>query len=125
MFFTVRKNSYFRLMFHYGFLSVNLFYLVFAALYLVSLGLFSVNRLIDSKSESDIADIEHCKLIETSDLQRNPGDNTYCYCDYFLNTVVQKQVHNISRNTIYPPLHLKIPVSGAVLLLTARSPPIV
>ncbi len=82
-------------MFQFGFFSMNIVYIAFAAIYLVSFGLLSYNKLGARKQDNSAAKENQEKTISYHSGTEDKNPASFHYSDYFTGGSVQKPpAHN-------------------------------
>lgn len=114
-------------MFQFGLFSMNIVYIAFAAIYLVSFGLLSYNRL-EAKKQNDNApreDREKTISYHSGTEDKNPA--SFHYSDYFTGGSVQKPPadnHSLKKTRVLPFLE-EIPDHLFYFSILSRPPPAV
>ncbi|MDZ7738043.1 MAG: hypothetical protein U5K32_03035 [Bacteroidales bacterium] len=114
-------------MFQFGFLSMNIVYIAFAAVYLVSFGLLSYNRLEAKKQNDNALKEDQQKTISYHSGPEDNNPSSFHYSDYFTGGPVQKQpAHQYSLNKTGVLLfHREIPDHLLCFSILSRPPPAV
>lgn len=111
-------------MFQFGYLSVNVFYIVFAAIYLASVGFFSINKLAGRQSDINTAERDQSKTIIVNSLEEDKPGISFHYSDYYFYS--WESNHTISHpvcNLLILLTPDKIPVSLLDFRILSRPPP--
>jgi len=121
-----RKNTYICGMFQFGMFSMNIVYIAFAAIYLVSFGLLSYNKLEAKKISADAGGDKEQSTISIDHSQEDSPVQAFHYSDYFTGYSDHKIVNNPKPSHL-PVLFLseKIPDQFLYLPTCSRPPPAV
>lgn len=114
-------------MFQFGFFSMNIVYIAFAAIYLVSFGLLSYNRLEAKKQNDNAPKEDQEKTISHHSGTEDKNKTSFHYLDYFTGGSVQKPpVDNYSlKKTRVLLFHEEIPDHLLYFSILSRPPPAV
>lgn len=121
-----RKNTYICGMFQFGLFSMNIVYIAFAAIYLVSFGLLSYNKLEAKKISGDTDDDKKQSTISIGHSPEDKPVHAFHYSDYYTGHTGQEAVSSPAKRVLpVPLLSEKIPDRFLYLPTCSRPPPTV
>lgn len=112
-------------MFQFGFFSMNFVYIAFAAIYLVSFGLLSYNRLEAKKQDEYASKKDREKTISYHSGTEDNNQVSFHYSDYFTggsNNRPPAHSHSLN-NTVFLLPHDEIPDYLLYFSILSRPPP--
>ncbi len=121
------KNTYIRGMFQFGFFSMNIVYIAFAAIYLVSFGLLSYNRLEAKKQNDNAVKGDQEKNISYNSGTENRNPASFHYSDYFTGVSDHKPTadnHSLNKTRVLL-FHEAVPDHLLYFSILSRPPPAV
>lgn len=112
-------------MFQFGFLSANIMYMVFIAVYIVTFGLFSLSKLEAGKLLRGERDQAQEKVLSYEDPANENTNSSFHYDNYFCDRNETVKHTNYLSFTPVPVLQEKIPDRDIIFTLLSRPPPAV
>lgn len=111
-------------MFQFGFLSANIMYMVFIAVYIVTFGLFSLSKLEAGKLLRGEKEQANEKVLSYENPSDENTSSSFHYDNHFCDRNQTVKHTNYLSITPVPGLQDKIPDKAIIFTLLSRPPPI-